>query len=1838
MPSHDGAASWPRLLALVLLCPTMLFTVTESRGRAAPLGLQDHEVADIVFVDRHEILDRDCIFSMDLRGGDRQVVTCDAASPAAPSLHPEGSAIAFYDLRDGPDAAAELWTVDVDGSNLRSIGAAYRYGVDEERACGLLPRPAWDPTGKPRLLLARTPLEGEGPWSLQIIRADGSADLELDVADGRYREADGWDWTREYLLARQPSGADALELPGEFTWPIAVLGPHPDVHADGPHAVFQQSCEGPIAWSTFDGQRQTVLPGSQGGTWPAWLPDERVIFEKEGGLWVTYPFGPSPTYLGPGRQPHARPPWGIHVPTATSTPTPTPTPTATPTATPTPTRTATPTATATATATRTPTPWPTGTATLVPEAPMDCAGDWVLWWAPDVHDSLQISRVRFFRDVQRICDIECGGICRPDAPLARKVLFAGPFKTMQAAGDYFCDRATWLGSSSVCDGLARFDFESRTVLAHWWLASRCNSRSFGHPTSTPVPCTPYAPPLSTNPTPTPTATFTPTPTPFPVIDEVRPLFDGIFLYDVPFWNQYDVWVDWKGTQPDNLRFELNGNTSLERTASRRTRHPVDYKSLLRAHPDANTLRITARNAAGVQSAPVEVTVVAAPLPAVVQPHLTPTTATPPAAVHRNAARWKGKYAMPRRGSISFEKELPAGFTIVPCSSTKVGLKGVKAVADIAIDSRTAADASRGKMRYKATLHGTVRLPIVEFPLKGGGIGHGVLQPDGLVQTDGGLLAGGGATKTCELSIADLVKRVPGMSTGLNKLKRFRALKRVVTYVENFASVTGKLGADATLRMERLFAQEYGADAKVFGAMGGKANVGLGLSLSGNVSTSAGLSLQYPKSPPVTKCPLKMDAEVKLGGGFLNRLRFKWLPPSLLTAMLHQKDKVAFDYCSGAPVPLALDADPAEGADPSPPRWPDAWIAAAQEGGVATDAVVASGVDPDLEPAIVALPDGRALVVWAASRPDAPDGLGLHLRWSVGDSDGWSEPRAFTDGQSPVAVPKLALAGASVVAVWQQADLSGLGERVEDPGLLLERFELGSAVFDLARERWSQPVAITRNGYLDHRHELAGHQDGRALVTWISNEANVLMGEEQVPDAIRVATWNGLRWIEADAPLVQENVVDQAMAWDGNRVIYARSQYRQGVHALAVYTFDGTAWSSAQALGRGDRDARFPRLLAPSGRAPLLMWSEGATIRYLQGDWRAEARDFQVPEGAKDRSFEAALSPEGHLHVLWREATLVGVRLMQGVFDLRHERWSQALALTGDNGVVEEPSTAFLSDGDLLVVYLRSTFELPEDDEPPRIGMPDLVSLEHRLGQDPSIVAADIEVSPLVPGLPSRVVTATVRNLGALTMRDVRVRLSEAMVGGPAIGADVVIPWLPGGGAWRHTWRWHPSHAPGRGSSATEGAVCVSVDPGREHADLDHENNSACRRAVFSTHLPLTLRSAPLRASGSPAQVTVVPRTATDVPPSPTLPPSATPTPPFRPPPTITPPPASATPRHTPTRPSSPTSTASATTTPHAEPTLTVELIPETATPVSSPTPEGITIDRVGAHAPGRGLQVDFAHLDEIELTMSLANVGVGAEGAELAWGVTSPYGFVVDAMSGTYRADIGSQDTRWSHRTQIPTDVQPGVYDILGLLRTGGRTVRQTGSFLLADFLLRDDRFEGNESGWSLGRFDGYTRSISEGVLRIEMRNADRALRTIPETDAHEHAFVGARCRAGAEGTGNCGLVFGLEPSRERYHVLLITRSGEFVLAWLDRVAGEWHTLVPSTSHPAIGSPESWMHLAVARSGQRIDAWANGQHLIQVESPALRGEGQQGLLSQSGDEPPTLIEFDDVRISTWSPR
>lgn len=441
--------------------------------------------------------------------------------------------------------------------------------------------------------------------------------------------------------------------------------------------------------------------------------------------------------------------------------------------------------------------------------------------------------------------------------------------------------------------------------------------------------------------------------------------------------------------------------------------------------------------------------------------------------------------------------------------------------------------------------------------------------------------------------------------------------------------------------------------------------------------------------------------------------------------------------------------------------------------------------------------------------------------------------ALQENVYPYSEPSLSAAAGSRMLLWIW----------DDPGRSAEnRTELVWSRWDGGA--WSEPAAVWDDGTADFAPEvkllpdgtaLAVATNGKALLTWIANEDNSVLGATGMPNAVHSRLWNGSSWDDPGDPAAEvPMLLWSTVAFNGVNGVFLAAvdgdddQSTTENQELWGATFNGTAWGTFTRLTTNTEQDTKPQAVYDSSGKLLVAWSRGNHIVVHSGDLNLGNPTVVGTLGGAlaQQDFELVTGPAGQVSMVWQDLAGDGTGSDPFLlnYDATLEVWSEPTRLlTNNTNQLERSfSPAYGDNGALLMAYDRIDVT-PDAFGVPEFGQVDLMVLNYLIGSDLAVLDGDISLmSDAVPGQ-SVEIAAILRNLGELAATTVTVAFydGDPGSGGTQIGATQTVQGTLAAGATatvQVAWT-----VPDTQSSRT---IHVVVDPKLALEDRTRTNNSA----------------------------------------------------------------------------------------------------------------------------------------------------------------------------------------------------------------------------------------------------------------------------------------------------------------------------------------------------------------------------------------------------------------------------
>jgi len=864
----------------------------------------------------------------------------------------------------------------------------------------------------------------------------------------------------------------------------------------------------------------------------------------------------------------------------------------------------------------------------------------------------------------------------------------------------------------------------------------------------------------------------------PGVVSVRSKHGLVFLEGISVPNEYVAAVDWNGGTPDAVRFTVNGTPYEETADAQGATRSFDMGHTFTPSLDlnGNTLRVTAVNRAGVESEPVVLHPIVLPVPDWIKSLglLTPLLRQGNFVGYILTVNYPVK---PLAIQINEEKlgpilwQLWGLFPFV--GGRPLGLPPTQAWFEL----QTKTDGSGS-----VTLGGKTGWETAGQKIEGklGGKGNVVYKPGkGLLWNGGSLIVGIEGTLSKDVGVVTVIPALEGAV-------RLPVIGRPISWFNQRAKIEGKaiVGTELDLQLVSTNA------ALGFHRASGNIYEGMSLGLIINVTKS----LQAEVSGGGT---VKAYWQVPANPGYIEKLETELTGKVVLKFWAYEHAYVG-SHVFVYPPPAGGGQSVMDGLVYSGLARDDFLRRAhynqfVQRGisrmdlgaGTAVENLLISNVYPQAAPTL-AISETGPMILYVYFDPNdiTPQAAEIaHLR---SDGNGFTPPALIQDDTRAEYGPRLAFDTAGRgVAAW---------ERVKDPAFpesntveqMAAAMEIVTAMYEPQTGLWSEPVALTDNGYLDHGAVLAAGPQGEILVLWQANLANELVGNAATPDSFLYAEWDASTGSFGPTDSLPGTFVDClsfTAAFDGVEARLCTVQDSDGDLATAddqelfLSVFDGLVWHAPTRLTDNAVSDVHPQIVTLAGGGFEMVWLSGTNLVRMS-DWTSGSYE-SIRQGCTTAGFldfRLTASGDGELVVCWQGLDEEGVDLFCSVYDPANAVWSEDLRLTEDPAIESAFEVAFDANGTLHLVYNKKD---PETD------VTDLHHLTQSLVQDLSFDEPALWVETENPE-PGQTVELRCRviNTGALAVTNARVVFyhGDPADGGVEIGSTPVMPSVLAGGA------------------------------------------------------------------------------------------------------------------------------------------------------------------------------------------------------------------------------------------------------------------------------------------------------------------------------------------------------------------------------------------------------------------------------------------------------------------------
>lgn len=455
---------------------------------------------------------------------------------------------------------------------------------------------------------------------------------------------------------------------------------------------------------------------------------------------------------------------------------------------------------------------------------------------------------------------------------------------------------------------------------------------------------------------------------------------------------------------------------------------------------------------------------------------------------------------------------------------------------------------------------------------------------------------------------------------------------------------------------------------------------------------------------------------------------------------------------------------------------------------------------------------------------------------------WAAPRAVADDGTADFQPVIRGVGAAGDALIAWVNSNTLLDPNSSYDQQVSTLDIAVTRYGRVGDSFEPQLVVTGNGYLDHRPRLAVAGDGTALLVWVANAFNALVGSAAQPNQLMYARYNGSAWSAAQVAAADvPSVISLCVAYNGvaGAIVYSGDasgtlQADDVDEELYLLTFDGASWSSPLGLTADGVIDTNPQAAYTSLGDLLIVWSRGrALVSATQVDLSDLRTIFESDQISPD--FTLASGDADDLAVVWTASGIGLSNLWYARYDAAGDRWNAPRTLSVAAGGERDMALSFDAAGRLMAAVLRDQLGVEPHSiewegvtynfDVPIVESTDLYVLARPFVSDLAIDPNEVTLDPANPAPGgSATIRALIANLGDGPVSNVEVAVydGDPNGGGVLIDTAVIAGPIDGGADDAGTVSWTVP------AGTTSRTLYVVVDPNSALADADRANNVATK--------------------------------------------------------------------------------------------------------------------------------------------------------------------------------------------------------------------------------------------------------------------------------------------------------------------------------------------------------------------------------------------------------------------------
>ncbi|MBN2808328.1 MAG: hypothetical protein JXR80_02415 [Deltaproteobacteria bacterium] len=911
----------------------------------------------------------------------------------------------------------------------------------------------------------------------------------------------------------------------------------------------------------------------------------------------------------------------------------------------------------------------------------------------------------------------------------------------------------------------------------------------------------------------------------PIITKQSCEYEGLFIENIDVENQYSVEVDWQGTTPGTIEFDLNGKiytvTATETGGSYNFDMGSDF--IPNAQVLGNALEVVAISDSGARSDPVEFNPIVVPCPIWLTPFTNFGTFSP------DPPRNIYDFAYP-------EKPFKATVAVpdfIPVFGGETGL-------------------TNSQIKIKETFHLS---GLGEFEV-GGESGFVIAGKKAAISIagngsckytpgEGFDLISLGARLGLDITLSEKSKPLLSLIPGLGALTYIPGIKHIVkkAVVGYELPVNFSLGISFIDIVDGLAFENTEANATIPAKVFAKTDfddVKLELFASGILAST----FQFPENPGYLKelsAVLEAGLEIQFFlFSYKPTVKHKWSYPSKSSFF-----RTSLDNMDISPQPVKPEFIK-YGPYMRPVNSRSESLASNPQ--IET---ILENVYRYCEPS-VSETDGLTMLTFVSYDVNDPLLQNTEIYYTKNDGSGFTPPQPILNDTRADFAPQVAITfnasdivanNDKAVAVWQRVKDENFPED-GDLTTMLADLEIVFSVYDPGTGVWTVPVEITDNNHLDHHPILKRNNNGELLLVWESNTGNELFATPESPSTIQFCIWDGSNW--SSPATVMNNVVgaydlDNAFWAEGAMLVWSQdndldpdTDTDQEI-CFSFFERNTSTWSVPVQLTDDNIADDRPRVVCKQASGPLdLLWRHGENIVQLTDLVGGQFQNVRFDE-ANDSgimNYRIASDSSNRLVMTWLCQDQDGPNIYYRAYDRENNCWSYDKRFTDDLAMEKIGQPVFSNSDALLLAYDSAEIELVSKtievdgenftiDEYAQQGRNDLKLLTYNLEKDLGFISNSLTFDPDPVPDEQTTITASVCNLGDFTIESVKFAFydGDPNNGGTIIGTIQEVPGgLDSGDIYDVSVSWQ---VPDDNQSHTVYAV---VDPEGTITESDESNN------------------------------------------------------------------------------------------------------------------------------------------------------------------------------------------------------------------------------------------------------------------------------------------------------------------------------------------------------------------------------------------------------------------------------